>query len=122
MTGIYSGRPIEGCQIFTGERSRLGYRINKLASSLTDPARRAEFLADEDAYMDRFGLTDTEKALVAARDWDGIVEKGGNLYVIIKIAATVGATLIGMGAQMRGETQEELLGSLPGAAARPRSE
>mgnify|MGYP003679933788 FL=1 len=53
MTGTYSGRPIEGSQIFTGERSRRGYRLNRLASSLTDPDRRAAFLADEDAYMGR---------------------------------------------------------------------
>ncbi len=120
MSGIYSGRPIEGCQIFTGERSRRGYRLNKLASSLTSPERRQAFLDDEQSYMDRFGLTDAEKALVAARDWDGIVENGGNIYVIIKIAATVGETLLGMGAQMRGETVDDLVGGLPGADAEPR--
>lgn len=122
MTGIYSGRPIEGSHIFTGARSRMGYRLNRLASSLLKPENREDFLSDEDAYMTRMGLTDTEKALVAARDWSGIVEHGGNVYVILKIAATVGSNLLEMGAQMRGETVAELVASLPGASARPRSE
>lgn len=122
MTGIYSGKPIEGSMIFDGKRSRVGYRINRLASSLLKPENRATFLADEDAYMTRYGLTETEKALIVARDWNGIVEHGGNIYVILKIAATVGSSLLAMGAQMRGETVEELLASLPGTAAQPRSE
>lgn len=122
MGGTYGGRKIDGTHVFTGERSVMGYRINKLASSLTDPANREAFLADEDAYMDGFGFSATEKDLVRARDWDGIVEAGGNIYVILKIAATVGSNLLAMGAQMRGETVADLLGGLPGTKATPRSD
>jgi len=38
MGGTYGGRKIDGTHVFTGERSVMGYRINKLASSLGDPA------------------------------------------------------------------------------------
>ena len=53
----YRGTPIAGSTVFTTERSRKGYRINKLAMSLTDPANRERFKADEKAYMAEYGLT-----------------------------------------------------------------
>jgi protocatechuate 4,5-dioxygenase alpha chain len=99
--------------VFTGERSRQGYRINKLSSSLTNPANRQSFLADEDAYCRRFGLTEEERQLIADRDWNGIVAAGGNIYVFIKIAATIGTNLLEMGADMRGESVEEFLATRP---------
>ena len=99
--------------VFTGERSRQGYRINKLSASLTDPANREAFLADEDAYCRRYGLTDHERALIADRDWNGIVAAGGNIYVFIKIAATIGTNLLEMGAAMRGETIDAFLAGRP---------
>lgn len=107
---VDNGRPPD-FTVFSGERSRQGYRINKLSSSLTDPANRKAFLADEDAYCRRFGLTDHERQLVADRNWNGIVAAGGNIYVFIKIAATVGTSLLEMGADMRGETLEDFLAS-----------
>ncbi|MDH3680836.1 MAG: protocatechuate 3,4-dioxygenase [Acidimicrobiia bacterium] len=99
--------------VFTGERSRQGYRINKLASSLTEPANREAFLADEDAYCRRYGLTDQERQLIAERDWNGIVAAGGNIYLFIKIAATIGSNLVAVGARMRGESVEEFLATRP---------
>lgn len=99
--------------VFTGERSRQGYRINKLSSSLTDPANREAFLADEDAYCRRYGLTDHERQLIADRDWNGIVAAGGNIYLFIKIAATIGSNLVAIGAQMRGESVEEFMATRP---------
>ena len=99
-----NGNEIGGTVVFTGARSRQGYRLNKLASSLTNPENRKAFLGDEDAYMDRFKLNDSEKSLVAARNWQGLLEAGGNNYLLLKIAATVGSNLLEMGAAMWGET------------------
>lgn len=114
MTGAtYRDTPIAGTTVFTGERSRQGYRINKLAMSLTDPARREAFRADERAYMAGFGLTDVEMDLVASRDWKGLVAAGGNIYVLLKIAGTVGQNLLQMGAQMRGENLDEFMKTRP---------
>jgi protocatechuate 4,5-dioxygenase alpha chain len=99
--------------VFTGERSAAGYRLNKLAASLVDPVNRDAFLADEAAYCERFGLDDGERRLVADRDWSGMVEAGGNVYVFLKIAATIGSNLIEVGAAMRGETVEAFLATRP---------
>ena len=119
----YRDTAIPGTTVFTGERSRQGYRINKLAMSLTDPVNRAAFQADEHAYMAKFGLLAEEMDLIARRDWAGLVAAGGNIYVLIKIAGTVGQNLLQMGAQMRGETLVAFLASRPGprGAAAPRT-
>ena len=104
--------------IFTGETSARGYRINKLSASLTDEANRAAFLADEDGYCRSFGLSDEERRLIAARDWDGIVAAGGNIYVFLKIAATIGSSLLEVGAEMRGESLEEFMAGRPAGGDR----
>jgi protocatechuate 4,5-dioxygenase, alpha chain len=105
---------LPGTFVFTGERSRAGYRLNKLAMSLTDPANRKRFLADEAAYMSEAGLTPAEQDMVRRRDWKAMIAHGGNIYLILKIAGTVGQTLLQMGAQMRGETLDALMATLPG--------
>jgi protocatechuate 4,5-dioxygenase, alpha chain len=105
---------IHGAAPFTGERSRAGYRLNKLASSLTDPKNREAFLADEAGYMVRFGLSAEEQDRVRRRDWAAMLEHGGNIYVVLKIAGTVGHTLMQMGAQMRGQPLEAFMATLQG--------
>ena len=114
MASTYHGETIAGTTVFDGARSHQGYRINKLAMSLTDPANRETFRADERAYMAKFGLTETEMALVAKRDWTGLVDAGGSIYVLLKIAATVGQNLLQIGAQMRGESLDAFMAARPG--------
>jgi len=111
--------PIPGTTVFTGVLSQQGYRINKLAMSLTDPANRDSFRADEQAYMAQYGLSTDEIDLVARRNWAGLIEHGGNVYVLLKIAAAVGQNLLQMGAQMRGETLDEFMKTRPAHGGRP---
>jgi len=110
----YRDTPIAGTTVFTGERSRRGYRINKLAISLTDEANRQAFKADERGYMQRFGLSEREMQLVEKRDWNGLVAAGGSIYLLIKIGGAIGQNLLQMGAAMRGETLEAFLKTRPG--------
>ena len=98
---------------FTGSRSQQGYHINKLAMSLTEPANRAAFKADERGYMKRYGLTEKEAGLIERRDWAAMIEAGGNIYLLLKIAGTVGQNLLQMGAQMRGETLDAFMQTRP---------
>src|SRR4051794_7111585 len=109
----YRDTQIPGTTVFTGERSQRGYRINKLAMSLTDQNNRDAFKADEHAYMRRFGLSEREMELIARRDWNGLVAAGGSIYLLIKIGGSIGQNLLQMGAQMRGETLEEFMKSRP---------
>lgn len=101
---------IPGTYVFDHTRSRAGYALNKLAHSLTDPRNRDSFLADEEAYMARYALTERQRDAIRRRDWLELVKGcGGNIYYIYKIGAAVGAGLYQMGAQMRGESFEEFL-------------
>jgi protocatechuate 4,5-dioxygenase alpha subunit len=111
------GDGISGTYVFTGERSRQGYRLNRFASSLANSENRKKFLGGDAAYMDGFGLTAQEQDMVRRRDWRAMVDHGGNIYLLLKIAATVGHTLLQMGAQMRGETLDQFMASRPGLAA-----
>jgi protocatechuate 4,5-dioxygenase alpha subunit len=109
----YDGTPIAGSTVFTIERSRLGYRINTFAMSLADPASRETFKADEGAYMSVYGLTAAEQDLVRRRDWAGLLAAGGSIYVLLKLAGTVGQNLLQIGAQMRGESFEDFMKERP---------
>jgi protocatechuate 4,5-dioxygenase, alpha chain len=92
---------IPGTNVFTGERSRRGYRLNKMAMSLGDPGNRARFRADETGYMTGMELGAAEQDAVGRRDWSGLLAQGGNIYLMLKLAATVGQNLGEMQAQMR---------------------
>ena len=102
-------RRIPNTHVYDLARSRMGARLNRFAFTLTQAANRAAFKADEDAYMDRCGLSADEKALVRARDFAGLIEAGVNIYFMLKIGISTGNGLYHMGAQMRGESYDEFL-------------
>jgi protocatechuate 4,5-dioxygenase, alpha chain len=85
---------IPGTTVFTGERSRQGYRLNRMAMSLSDPANRQRFCADETAYMTEMGLSDAQQDAVRRRDWAAMIAQGGNIYLLLKIGATVGQSVL----------------------------
>jgi hypothetical protein len=81
--------------------------------SLTDPANRAAFNGDPQAYIGKYHLRQDELSLIERRDWAGLIEAGANIYLLIKIAGALGQNLLEMGAQMRGEALETFLKSRP---------
>lgn len=93
---------IPGTIVFTGEQSQRGYRLNRMAMSLTDAANRQRFVADDLSYGREMGLTDDEVDLVHRQDWRGMLEAGASIYLIIKVAGTLGVTLQQVGAQTAG--------------------
>ena len=116
---IDRNRTIENTKIFDHVETRRGYRLNKFAMSMTKPENREAFLLDEDAYMATCDLTDEEKQLVRDRDWRAILtERGGNIYMIMKIGAVLGQGLYQIGAHQRGETYEEFLATRNASGAR----
>ena len=105
---------ISGAPVFTGERSRAGYRLNRMAMSLTDPANRASFVANETGYLRGMGLSDEETDLVRRRDWKGMIAAGGNIYLIIKIAGALGIALYEVGAHTAGMSLEQFMAQRKG--------
>jgi len=49
--------PIEGTTLFDGEMAMKGYALNKMCFSFNAAEAREEYLADPEAYHDKFKLT-----------------------------------------------------------------
>ncbi|MEJ1156804.1 alpha/beta fold hydrolase [Prosthecomicrobium sp. N25] len=95
--------------LFDRARSRRGYRINKMAMGLSRPENRAAFLQNEEAYLDRFGLSAEEKRAVMGRDWREMVRLGGNLFFILKISAVDPVRITEIGAHQAGMDHDAFL-------------
>jgi protocatechuate 4,5-dioxygenase alpha subunit len=99
--------------LFTGEACSRSYRLNKFAFDFKYPAVRERFAREPEVLMSEYGLSETEKALVRAHDWTGLVASGGHHFNIIKIAAAVGESHLHVGAHMCGVDWDEFKKTLP---------
>ncbi|WP_432696647.1 protocatechuate 3,4-dioxygenase [Marinobacterium sp. YM272] len=100
---------IPGTYVFDLNLSRKGYAVNKMCNSLRYAENREAYLADEEAYMARYNLSEEQKQAIRDRDWLQLTRLGGNLFFFLKLGATVGHGLYPIGAQMRGESYEDFL-------------
>lgn len=98
---------IPGTYLFDRHRSREGYHLNMFYFSLMKAQNREDFLADEEAYLDRFPMTPAQRQAVLDRDWLGMIKLGGNIYYMSKMGATLGKSFQYMAGAMSGLTQEE---------------
>jgi len=102
-----------GTFLYTGAASSRGYELNRCALTLRSASARGQFLADETAYLKRFGLSDEVCAQVRARDWTALLKAGGHLLALLKIAATVGENLFHIGAHSVGTDARTLYAACP---------
>ena len=100
---------IPGTTIFDAEMSRRGYHLNQFCMSLMKAENREAFKADERAYLDRWAMTEEQKQGVLARDYNGLIALGGNIYFLAKIFATDGKSFQWAAARMTGVTEEDYL-------------
>ncbi|WP_018913322.1 protocatechuate 4,5-dioxygenase subunit alpha [Thiomonas sp. FB-6] len=111
-------RTIEGTTLFDGAQARKGYALNKMCFSFNDAANRAAFLADEDAYCTRFGLDPRQREAVRRRDVLALIEAGGNVYYLAKLAGIFGLDVQDIGAQQTGMSKEAFQARLLAAGSR----
>ena len=83
---------IPGTPIFDGDCAQKGYALNRMCFSFNDDANRKRFLEDEDAYCARFGLTPEQRRAVAHRNVLEMIEAGGNVYYLAKLAGFLAST------------------------------
>ena len=81
---------IPGTRVYTAARARKGYWINQFAMSLMKADNRERFKADEKAYMDEWKLSDEAKEALLARDYNRLLDLGGNVYFLSKLFSTDG--------------------------------
>lgn len=98
---------IPGTRVFTAARARRGYHLNQFAMSLMKEANRTRFLADEKTYLDEWPLTDAAKAAVLARDYNAMIDEGGNIYFLSKLFSTDKKSFQFAAGSMTGMSHEE---------------
>lgn len=81
---------IPGTRVFTAARARQGYHLNQFAMSLMKAENRARFKADERAYLDEWAIPEAAKLAVIARDYNAMIDLGGNIYFLSKLFSTDG--------------------------------
>ncbi|MGC1358880.1 MAG: protocatechuate 4,5-dioxygenase subunit alpha [Xanthobacteraceae bacterium] len=98
---------IPGTYVFDAERSRQGYGINMFCMSLMKDENRKAFKADEAEYLKKFKLTPQQTEAVLKRDYNRLLELGGNIYFTAKLGATDGHSFQHLAAVMTSNTQED---------------
>ena len=81
---------IPGTRVYTAQRARKGYWINQFAMSLMKAENRERFKADEKAYLDEWNISDEAKEALLARDYNRLLDLGGNVYFLSKLFSTDG--------------------------------
>ncbi|HXX04137.1 MAG TPA: protocatechuate 4,5-dioxygenase subunit alpha [Xanthobacteraceae bacterium] len=97
---------IPGTFVFDAERSRQGYGINMFCMSLMKDENRKAFKANEAEYLKKFPLTPEQTQAILTRDYNRMLELGGNIYFTAKLGATDGHSFQHLAAVMTGNTQE----------------
>jgi len=98
---------IPGTFVFDAERSREGFGINMFCMSLMKEENRKAFKADEAGYLKKFKLTPAQTEAILKRDYNRMLELGGNIYFTAKLGATDGHSFQHLAAVMTGNTQQD---------------
>ncbi len=110
---------IPGTTVFDAEQSRRGYHLNMFCMSLMKAPARVRFKANERAYLDEWPMTEEQKLAVMARDYNRMIELGGNIYFLAKVFATDGKSFQYAAALMTGMSQEAYLNMMVSGGRSP---
>lgn len=110
---------IPGTYVFTGDRAIQGRHLNRFCMSLMSPANRARFKADERAYLNEWAMSEAQKDAVVARDFGALLELGGNIFFVLKIAAVDGRTTQSVAASLAGQSPQEFATMMRNGGRRP---
>lgn len=97
---------IPGTVIFDADQARKGYHLNQFCMSLMKAENRTRFKHDERAYLDEWPMSEDQKKAVLARDYNRMIDLGGNIYFLSKLFSTDGKSFQYAAATMTGLTQE----------------
>ncbi len=81
---------IPGTRVFTAKRARAGYHLNQFAMSLMKAENRERWKADERGYLDAWPMSEEQKQAVLDRDYNRMLDLGGNIYFLAKVFSTDG--------------------------------
>ncbi len=110
---------IPGTYVFTSDRAIEGRHLNRFCMSLMKAANRSRFKADERAYLDEWPMSEAQKQSVIDRDFKALLDQGGNIFFVLKIAAVDGRTTQSVAASFSGQTSEEYAAMMRSGGRKP---
>src|SRR6476646_3969775 len=108
---------IPGTIMFDGTQAQKELALNRMYFSFNSAENRAAFVRDEDAYCRKFGLSEEQRAAVRSRSVLRMIEAGGNVYYLAKLAGIFGLNVQHIGAQQTGMSVEAFKSKLLSAGA-----
>jgi len=106
---------IPGTIMFDGDQAQKGFALNRMCFSFNSAENRAAFLNDEEGYCRKFALTEAQRAAVKSRNVLRMIEAGGNVYYLAKLAGIFGLNVQDIGAQQTGTSVAEFNAKLAAA-------
>ncbi|MGA2895857.1 MAG: protocatechuate 4,5-dioxygenase subunit alpha [Xanthobacteraceae bacterium] len=106
---------IRGTIMFDGDQAQKGFALNRMCFSFNSAENRAAFLNDEEGYCRKFALTEAQRAAVKSRNVLRMIEAGGNVYYLAKLAGIFGLNVQDIGAQQTGTSVAEFNAKLAAA-------
>lgn len=98
---------IPGTTLFDGEQAMKGYALNKMCYSFNRAENRTDYLADPEAYFEKYGLNEEQKQACRDKNVLAMIAAGGNIYYLAKFAGIYKLSVQDVGAQQTGMTTEE---------------
>lgn len=98
---------IPGTTVFSVGKAREGYPLNMFCMSLMKQENRLAFKSDQQKYLERFAMSTEQRRAVLDRDWNRMIELGGNIYFLAKLAFTDEVSVQQVAAKMAGYAPEE---------------
>ena len=98
---------IPGTRVFTAKRAWQGYQLNQFCMSLMKAENRERWKADERVYLNEWPLSEEQKEALLARDYNRLLDLGGNIYFLAKVFSTDGLSFVQAVSTMTGMSVEE---------------
>ena len=98
---------IPGTRVYTAARARKGYWMNQFAMSLMKAENRDRWKANERAYIDEWPMSEEQKQSVLDRDYNRMLDLGGNIYFLAKLFSTDGLSFLQAVSTMTGMSVED---------------
>ena len=98
---------IPGTTLFDGQMAMKGYGLNKMCYSFNAAEAREAYLADPEAYFDKYNLTEAQKQACRDKNVLAMIKEGGNIYYLAKFAGIYGLNMQDIGAQQTGLSVED---------------
>ena len=99
---------IPGTRVFTASRAKKGYALNQFCMSLMKEANRERFKQNERAYLDETTqMSEEQKQAVLDRDYNKMIDLGGQIYFLAKVFATDGLSYLQAVSTMTGMPVED---------------